>query len=146
MNSYVEVLCARTARIVLIIAVVIGLLPGALNAKSFKLKAATIVPGATGEVKSGKDKNGNTKFEVKVKYLAEPSQLTPPKSVYVIWIQVKDGTPASQGALKVNDKREGDFKSTTPEKLFDLWITAEDSATAQSPSGPEVLRANGVKP
>jgi hypothetical protein len=146
MNFLSKVCGTRTARIAFVVTIAIGLLPEALNAKSFKLKPTTIVPGATGEVKTGKDKNGNTKFNIKVKYMAEPAQLTPPKSVYVVWIQVKDGSPVSQGALKVDDKREGEFESTTPEKLFDLWITAESDATVQSPSGPEVLRANGVKP
>jgi hypothetical protein len=101
MNFLSKVCGTRTARIAFVVTIAIGLLPEALNAKSFKLKPTTIVPGATGEVKTGKDKNGNTKFNIKVKYMAEPAQLTPPKSVYVVWIQVKDGSPVSQGAPKV---------------------------------------------
>lgn len=146
MNFLTKVSGARIARVALVVTIAIGLFPGVLNAKKIKLQPATIVPGATGEVKTGKDNNGNTKFNLKVKYLAQPEQLSPPKSVYVVWIQVKEGSPVSQGALKVSDKREGEFETTTPEKQVDLWMTAEDSATVQSPSGPEVLRANGVKP
>ena len=54
-----------------------ALLPCALLAKTFKLQNASIVPGATGEVKTGKDKNGNTKFRVEVKHLANPTELSP---------------------------------------------------------------------
>jgi len=134
----------RVAKIALVTIVSLGLLPCVLLAKKYTLQNATIVPGATGQVKTGKDKNGNTKFSVEVKHLAKPSELTPPKSTYVIWIKQSGGAPESQGMLKVNDNLEGKFESSTPNKVFDLWITAEGDPTAKAPDGPEVLRANGV--
>jgi hypothetical protein len=146
MNLLADCRGRRIARIAIISTLAIGLFSGVLEAKTFKLKNASIVPGAAGEVKTGKDKNGNTKFSVAVKHLADPKQLTPPKSVYIVWIQSKDGRPESQGMLKVNKNLEGKLESTTPNKLFDLWVTAEDDATIKSPSGPEVVRANDVAP
>jgi len=134
----------RLARTALITTVALGLMPGLLLAKNYKLQNATIVPGAQGEVKTGKDRNGNTKFTVEVKHLAKPSELTPPKTTYIVWIQQKGGEPESQGMLKVNDNLEGKFESSTPNKEFDLWITAEGDPTAKAPSGPEVLRATNV--
>ena len=93
-----------------VITLLMGILPCALLAKSYKLQQSTIVPGATGEVKTGKDKNGNTKFSVQVKHLANPGSLTPPKSTYVVWIQQAGAAPESQGVLKVSKNLEGKFE------------------------------------
>ena len=136
----------RASKIGLVVILLIGTLPYVLLAKTVKLQSTSIVPGAAGEVKTAKDKNGNTKFSVQVKHLANPSSLTPPKSTYVIWIQQPGAAPESQGVLKVNKNLEGKFETSTADKRFDLWITAENDATIKSPSGPEVLRANGLQP
>jgi hypothetical protein len=122
----------------------LAVLPSLLFANTYKLQHSSVVPGATGEVKTGKDKNGNTTFSVKVQNLARPDALTPPMSTYVIWIEQHGATPESQGVLKVNDKLQGTFESSTPNKEFDLWITAEHDPAIKSPSGPEVLRAAGI--
>ena len=34
----------------------------------------------------------------------------------------------------------GDFRTTTPYKKFDLFVTAEDSPTVSTPSGTEIMR------
>jgi len=136
----------RVAEIGLVVILFMGTLPCVLLAKTFKLQSTPIVPGASGEVKTAKDKNGNTKFSVQVKHLADPSLLTPPKSTYMVWIQQPGASPESQGVLKVSKNLEGKFETSTPDKRFDLWITAESDATVKSPSGPEVLRTNGVRP
>jgi len=146
MNLLTHLQGRRVASVAVMVTLSMGVLSSVLFAKTFKLQNASIVPGATGEVNVGKDKNGNTKFSVEVKHLADPTGLTPPKSVYMVWIQVKGGTPESQGMLKVNKNLEGKFESSTPSKYFDLWITAESDAATKSPGGPEVLRASGVSP
>ena len=146
MNSLTHLRGSRFARFAIVAIISTGLLPCALPAKTFKLQKASIVPGATGEVKTGKDKNGNTKFSVEVKHLANPAELSPPKSAYIVWIQQGGASPESQGMLKVDKNLQGKFESTTTNTRFDLWITAEGDSTAKSPSGPEVLRANGVTP
>lgn len=128
------------------VVLLMGMLPSVMSAKTFKLQNSSIVPGATGEVKTAKDKNGNTKFTVQVKHLANPTSLTPPKSTYIIWIQQSGGAPESQGVLKVSKNLEGKFETSTADKRFDLWITAESDASLKAPSGPEVLRANNVQP
>jgi hypothetical protein len=146
MKSRTNFLDSRMPRVAVLVVICASLLPCVLLAKSFKLQAASIVPGATGEVKTGKDKNGNTKFTVEVKHLAEPNSLTPPRSTYIVWIQRTGASPESQGVLKVSRNLDGKFESSTQDKAFDLWITAESDPTTKSPSGPEVLRANGVAP
>jgi hypothetical protein len=106
----------------------------------YKLNPSTIVPAATGEIDVDKDRNGNTALDLKVKHLAKPENLTPPQTVYVVWIQSQGGNPENQGQLKVNDNLEGEFKAVTPYKSFQLFITGETNPNATTPSGPEVLR------
>jgi hypothetical protein len=100
---------------------------------------APSVPAATGTVNLGADSNGNTQVDLKVQHLAKPQNLTPPKSTYVVWIQARDGRPENQGQLQVNDNLEGEFKTTTPLRTFDIYITAEDGASATVPTGPGVF-------
>ncbi len=112
-----------------------------LMAKKFPLTAATTVPGARGDVEIGKDRNKNTEIKMKVEHLAHPESLTPPKSSYVVWLQEKGAEAENEGQLRLNKKLEGNFRTVTPRKNFDLFITAEQDAATKAPSGPEVMRA-----
>jgi hypothetical protein len=110
-------------------------------AKKFPLTAATIVPGAQGTVEIGKDKNGNTELKITVEHLAKPESLTPAKVAYVVWLQEKGADTENEGQLKVNKKLQATFKTVTPRKAFDVFITGEEDPHVKSPSGLEVLRA-----
>ena len=112
----------------------------ATAAKKFPMTAASIVPSARGQVEIDKDKNGNVRVNMTVEYLANPENLTPPSTVYIVWLQDKGGSPENQGQLKVTKKLTAAFKTVTPSKNFDLFVTGERDAGAKSPSGPEVLR------
>jgi hypothetical protein len=112
----------------------------ALADTQVKLRNGDMTPAADGYVKAGHDRNGNTDYHISVHHLAMPTQLTPAKSNYVVWIQRPGQSPENAGMLKVNDKLEGTFDSTTPYKQFDVFVTAEDNPKAQMPSSLEVLR------
>ena len=112
-----------------------------LAGKKFPLTAATTVPAARGDVEIGHDRNKNTEIKMKVEHLAKPENLTPPKSSYVVWLQEKGSDAENQGQLRLNKKLEGNFRSVTPRKSFDIFITAEQDAAVKAPSGPEVMRA-----
>jgi hypothetical protein len=116
--------------------------PGAAPAKKFPLTADKSVPAARGQVDVGRDKNGNTKVELQVEHLAMPENLTPPRTVYLVWFQERGSEPLSQGALKPNKNLKATFKGVTPMKSFDVLVTAESDASAKAPSGIEVLRAS----
>lgn len=109
-------------------------------AKTFPLVSASIVPGASGKVETGKDKNGNTELKIIVQHLARPESLTPPKTVYIVWLQEKGTDAESQGQLKVNKKLDGELKIVTTHKVFDVFVTGEDDANVKAPAGLEVLR------
>ena len=97
-------------------------------------------PAAAGSVNVGTDRNGNNSFDVHVYHLSDPGQLTPARSVYVIWAQ-ENGKPAQNlGKLTVNRDLEGSFHGISPAKHFELFITAEDSDKAETPSNMELLR------
>ena len=111
-------------------------------AKKFPLTASTSVPAAKGEVEVDKDKNGNVRVNLKAEHLASPDNLTPPSTVYVVWVQDRGGDPENKGQLKVSKKLEASFETVTPSKNFDIFVTAERDSGIKTPSGTEVLRAS----
>src|SRR5437868_11085455 len=111
------------------------------NAKKFPLAAAPSIPAARGDVEINHDKNGNTKFKIKVQHLATPDALTPPKAAYIVWLRERDGNASPQGQLRVDKKLNGSFEGVTPAKNFDVFITAEQETTPKAPTGDEILKA-----
>jgi hypothetical protein len=110
-------------------------------AKNYHMTAAKTVPAAAGEVNVAKEKDGNIRVDVKVKHLAKPGNLTPPANTYVVWLQQEGSQPQSQGELKVEDDLDGELKTTTPLKNFNVFITAETDSQTKTPSDQVVLRA-----
>jgi hypothetical protein len=123
----------------LALSIAVLLLGLAAWAADIPMVASSLVPAATGKISYEHDRNGNIKFTVATKNLAAPSQLTPAKNAYVVWIEPRDQQPQNAGVLTVNNNLEGSFSSTTPQKTFNVVVTAEDSPTATQPSGPEIL-------
>jgi len=111
------------------------------NAKKFPLAAAPSVPAARGDVDIDHDKNGNTRFKIRVQHLATPGALTPPRAAYVVWLRERDGNASPQGQLRVDKKLNGRFEGVTPAKNFDLFITAEQEHAPKVPAGEEILKA-----
>lgn len=107
---------------------------------AYRLRPATMVPAATGEVKTSRDSNGNTVFELKVEHLAKPGNLTPPRRSYVVWTEASGSAPRNEGQLAVGDDLRGEFRGLTPLRAFDVIVTAEDDPTPSRP-GEEILRA-----
>ncbi len=100
----------------------------------------SVAPAAAGKVDVEHDRNSNTRLRIHVYHMADPDRLTPAKSAYVVWVQPTGKPPVNVGQLKVNEDLEGTLTATTPYKTFDVFITAEDNAHADSPTGMEVLR------
>lgn len=110
-------------------------------AKDFPLTVSSVVPAARGQVEFNSDKSGNNKVKVKVEHLALPANLTPPRSAYVVWFQEREGSPAIQGVLKVDDNLKAEFETSTPWRNFTVFVTAENETSPGSPHGDEILRA-----
>jgi hypothetical protein len=110
-------------------------------AKTYHMTSSKTVPAAAGEVNVAKEKNGNIRVDVKVKHLAKPGNLTPPANTYAVWLQQEGSQPQSQGEMKVGDDLNGELKTTTPLKNFNVFITAETDSQTKTPSDQVVLRA-----
>lgn len=108
--------------------------------KKIHLTPATSVPAATAVADVSHDDNGNTVVDLKVKHLAKPENLSPAKAVYMVWVQPPGAAPIKKGQLTVNDNLEAEFKTPTTYKSFEIFVTAEDSASVTRPTGQEVLR------
>lgn len=93
-----------------------------------------VVPGAEARAKITKDRNGNAEIDLRVKHLARPKSLFPPRAVYLVWAQSADGSVANLGRLVVDDELEGRFKAITPMRELRLLVTAEDDPLARLPS------------
>ena len=111
--------------------------------KEYPMRARSSVPAAAGIVKVQSDKNNeNTKVDIKVWHLANPSRLTPTANVYIVWFRTRDGAAVKQGAIRVDNNQKGEVKLVTVAKDFEVLITAEQSESADMPSDFEVLRAD----
>ena len=111
--------------------------------KTYHLTNDPSVPSAQGNLEARRDKsNGNTDLRLKVEHLADPSRLTPPASVYVVWVQARDGQPQKQGAIMVDKHFSGGMNATTTVRDGDFFITAEQSQTVTEPSGLQILHAH----
>jgi hypothetical protein len=104
--------------------------------------AGTQTPAAHGTVTVHNGSNNNAKVDLKVEGLAKPSSLTPPANAYVVWIQPPGQPAQNQGEVKVDKNLNGQLHTDTPYKRFKLFITAEQNAQVQSPTGPQVLTAD----
>jgi hypothetical protein len=114
------------------------------QAKDVQLVGDPSVPAAKGQVNTSKDKNGNVRVKVIVRHLAKPTSLTPAKQAYVVWVQGKAAEPEKVGMLQVNNNLEGSLEGTTPQKEFDIFITAENDPSVQVPTGTRLLHGTVV--
>ncbi len=113
------------------------------SAKHFPMTSGAMVPAATGTVKVQKDKNnGNTRLDIKVDHLANPSGLTPSENTYIVWIRPNGADAVKEGAIQVNHNLSGEIKVVTVSKNFEVLITAEQSNSVNVPSNTDVLRAH----
>ena len=126
--------------IVVSVLFVSSLFVSSASASDVRLVADPSVPGAVGKANLHKDKNGNLRLKLDVYHLAKPSALTPAKQTYVVWIEGRGKSPENQGQLRVNNKLEGKFENTINYEVFDLYVTAEDNPSVQTPSEPKVLK------
>jgi hypothetical protein len=108
-------------------------------ARRFAVTASARVPGASGEVITRTDNNGNTQLTMSVKFLASPGSLTPPGTAYVVWFSTEGNPAENEGELKIDKNRKGEFKTHTPSKAFDIFVTVESDPMVKAPSDDRVL-------
>lgn len=111
--------------------------------RKIAFERSTVVPAAEGQVIMKRDSNKNYSVEVNVTNLAQPNQLTPPRSVYVVWLQTTEYETRNIGQLisssgLFSSGLKGSLKSVSATKPTRVFITAEDNANLLVP-GPQVV-------
>lgn len=114
-------------------------------APSHEFATSSVVPGAKGSVKVKKDNNNNYTIELSVMHLADPKRLSPPKQVYIVWMDTDENQPQNIGQLHTSNSllsktMKSSLKTVSSSKPTSFFITAEDESGIQYPSGTEVLR------
>ncbi|MGH9535245.1 MAG: hypothetical protein ACRD2E_10325 [Terriglobales bacterium] len=123
---------------------VVGLaaLLAACGLRQVVLRPTTLTPSAVGRLRLSHTPSGETSVWLRVRALARPYDLTPPRRVYVVWIEALTfGTPMDKGVLRIGPDLRGALHTTTALRRFDLFVTAEKQPHPTQPNGPEVLRA-----
>ena len=70
--------------------------------KKISFSKSSIVPAAEGKVKVKKDKNNNYSVSVSVDNLAQPKDLTPSRSTYVVWMETPGNATKNIGQLNTS--------------------------------------------
>jgi hypothetical protein len=106
-----------------------------------ELATSSKLPASQGLIETADGGNGNVRVRVSVKHLAPPEKVVSGASTYVVWVKplAEDGSPQNLGAIRPDAEMVGTFESTTPLTSFDVFITAEPSPTAQTPTGEKML-------
>lgn len=110
--------------------------------KPMAMTSAPGVPASQGTVKASKTDNGNTKIEIQVKHLAPPSKVASDASVYVVWLQPREGAKLNIGALVLNNELEGKLETTTPHRQFQISVTPEPGGHVEAPTHDPVFTAD----
>lgn len=103
---------------------------------------SVITPAAEIVAKTKTDKNKNTIIEVTAKNLASAERLSPPRSSYVVWITTEDNGTKNLGQLNSKNGSKAVLKATTPFKVKEIYITAEDQGNISFPAGIEISRTS----
>lgn len=128
----------------ILLSMAVMLIAACSTTRTFPLSGSSAVPAAQGQVAASVGENGNTRLDIEVRHLAEPSKLSPGATQFVAWAQpTEPGTqPQSLGALNVDSDLTGRLQTVTPLKNFTLLISPERPGTTQWGSTTPVLTAH----
>lgn len=118
-------------------------------AKKISFLNSSVVPAAEGTFVIESDDNNNFKIDLTVKRLAEPSRLTPPKNVYVVWIETNQSGTQNIGQLTTSTKGlskmlTSSLSTVSSHRPLRVFITAEDDAKGNYPSRTVVLDSGPI--
>ncbi len=105
---------------------------------------SSVVPAARGTVKVKMDDNKNHSIDIALVNLAEPERLTPPKNIYMVWMETDKGETKNIGQITTDNGTfsktlKADFKTVTSFTPVKIFITAENDANVQSPDWQVIL-------
>lgn len=117
--------------------------------KKIAFQNSSVVPAAEGTIAITQDDNENYKIDLTVKRLADPSRLSPPKNVYIVWIETSQSGTINIGQLTTSTRGfskmlTSSLSAVSPHKPLKVFITAEDNAEANYPSMSVVLETKPI--
>jgi hypothetical protein len=121
-----------------LVGVVLGVGLSGAAAQTLVMPRSKTEPALKAQVVLAPDRNANTKVDLQVQHMAQPSSLTPSRRYYAVWVRTPRGTREA-GVLQVNTGLQGELKFLVPEKRFTLLITAEDRREPSAPSSHVVV-------
>lgn len=126
------------------ICVIIGISLSSCARKLTFLNSA-VTPAATGSVKIKNKKSGNYSIDVETKHLAPADKLSPPRKVYVVWMETEQNPVRNIGMMKsgnnlISKTYKGGLQATSTSKPTSFFITAEDDGNTQYPGNEVVLK------
>lgn len=138
MNRFVTVILAG------ILSLSCSSMMGNGDTQELQLTGTPGLPSVQGSAKVSTTDDGNTQIDLNVKHLAPPEKVKVDATAFVVWVQDSNSgsQPDNLGALKVDKDLNGSMKALTSLRSFDLYVTAEPSATTDQPSGDALLRTN----
>ncbi|RDI57630.1 hypothetical protein [Flavobacterium glaciei] len=111
-------------------------------ASTAKFPVSSVTPAAEIVAKMKKDKNDNAVIVVTAKNLASADRLNPPKNNYVVWIVTEDNGTKNIGQLMNKNANKSVLTTSTPFKVKEIYITAEEQGNISYPSGIEISRTS----
>ena len=97
------------------------------------------LPAADASARVHYDRNHNAVLEIEVNHMAKAEQLSPPRSLYLVWVEGTEGRVFQIGRLLVDERREARFQGSTPLERFRVIISAEVNAVPMYPTQPYML-------
>jgi hypothetical protein len=118
-------------------------------ATRFKFQNSSVVPAAQGSVKVKKDNNRNYAIDIKLRRLAAPERLTPPKELYVVWLVTEKNEAVNIGRIKTSSALfshllKSSLSTIASFKPKGFFITAEGGSDIVYPTGVVVLKTGDV--
>jgi len=119
-------------------------------AKKIAFLPSSIVPAAQGTVKVSTDSNKNHIVDIEVFNLAEPQRLTPPKQIYLVWMQTDQNRTENIGQIKTSTgtfskSLKASLKAVSSFHPVKIYITAENDPDTQFPSREIILTTKEFK-
>lgn len=117
--------------------------------KTLRFNISPVLPSAVGTVKLSTDDNKNRTMTLNIKNLVDPQRLTPPKKIYVVWMQTKNDGTRNLGSLVGSEgyfssTRTATFSSVITGEPLRFFVTAEDSAQVSGPGPVTVLTTSSL--
>jgi len=112
--------------------------------KTVRFNVSPVIPAAIGTVKLGTDDNKNRTVTLNIKNLVDPVRLTPPKKIYLVWMQTKSDGVKRLGTMVSTEgyftsTRTAEFTSVITGEPTRFFITAENDSQVTGPGSVTVL-------